>query len=59
MRGKIKEIFKQIRAKMKMEEVREVKAGRGKRGALAIKLGSKEDRKVLIKKNRELKRNDI
>jgi S-adenosylhomocysteine hydrolase len=50
---RIRKIFEQIGAKVKVEEVREVKAGRRKCGGLAvIKLRSEEDRKELEEEKR-------
>jgi len=58
--GKIKRIFNQIAVEVKIEEVREVKAGRGDWGGLAVvKLRSEEDKKEIMKKKKGLRGGDI
>jgi len=57
---KIKRIFDQIAAEVKIEEVREVKAGRGDWGGLAVvKLRSEEDKKEVMRKKKGLRGGDI
>jgi len=58
--GKIKKVFNQIAVEVKIEEVREVKEGRGDWGGLAVvKLKSEEDKKEIMRKKRGLRGGNI
>lgn len=56
VKDRIGEIFKHLGARVKIEEVRTVKTGRGDLGGMAVvKLMSEEDRKEVMVKKKALK----